>query len=507
MTLPLSHPLWSIAEVVREVMKQSADDRGALAQCARVSRAFSEPALEVLWQELSGLDQLLGLLPTSFRKVLRGQSDGDASDDDIDNNFGLNDTTLVLVDAIRDKEWARLIHYARWVRVYTTMKSDKIDGLATAILLEKLQGRPLLPRLTRLLWHRPFDLSTMLPLFLSPMLRSVSLDLLEGGVRRIFHEVGHEPTAPEYAYGTALQLIRARAPRLRDVELFTSAFPCSINQLRNFDGIDSLSLHLIQNEALVLELCSTLPHLRKLIIRLARRFRPASPPPHIPEFTLPSLTLLDLNGHPLATVNLISAINAPKLHAVYLAFEAREEPWKRCIELVISRFGSSLRKFTADIEDIYDDSQQVPFSFHEWFSPLYALRKLIEFKVDSHFETEFDVTAEDVENMVTAWPKLRALGVPPVHPQSSALPITALQTIAAKCPRLELLTLPAPHYEPLVKAKAICVRPQSSMKDILFLGLRWPTEVHKRCMAYVKKLFPRATTIRFEEDYDSEDEG
>ncbi len=63
------HPLWSIAEVVREVMKQSADEQDTLAQCARVSRAFSEPALEILWERQEGLEILFRVLSSSIEMV------------------------------------------------------------------------------------------------------------------------------------------------------------------------------------------------------------------------------------------------------------------------------------------------------------------------------------------------------------------------------------------------------------------------------------------------------
>ncbi|KAI0356990.1 hypothetical protein OH77DRAFT_1519902 [Trametes cingulata] len=505
MAYPLAHPLWSIAEVVREVMKQSADDPGVLTQCARVSRAFSEPALEVLWEKLWGLDRLLALLPSSFKKVSRGLS-GDSEDDD-DDAFGFTRTTFVLVDSIKDEEWARVAHYARLVRTYTS-KYEKVDGLATAVLLEKLQGQPLFPRLKYLSWHRPYDLSALLPLFLSPMLRSISLDLLEGGIRRFYHDKGTDPTPSEYAYGTALQMIRSRAPQLEDVELFTSAFPCSINRLRDFEGVQSLNLHSVRNEGLVLEICSSLPHLKKLNLQLARRYRPEPPPSHLPERTLPSLTRLDINGAPLATVNILASISAPNLRSTYLAFEAVEEQWKRCIELLVSRFGSSLRQINGDLDDVYDEPERDPFSFHEWFSPLYALRKLVGIRFDSRFETAFDITANDVDNMATAWPKLRVLGIPTVQTRPSALPITSLQTIAEKCPRMELLIFPVPHHWPLDRAKAFPVRTQQlSMKEIRFLGGHWPLSVYGRCMAYVQRLFPCADTIRFEEDFsDTEDE-
>ena len=64
-----SHKIWTIVEVVREVMKQCREHEleGTLASCARVSRAISEPALEVLWEELDGLHGLFALLSSSMR--------------------------------------------------------------------------------------------------------------------------------------------------------------------------------------------------------------------------------------------------------------------------------------------------------------------------------------------------------------------------------------------------------------------------------------------------------
>ena len=48
-------------------MEQNAENEGTLATCARVSHTFSEPALEVLWRELFGLDRLLSILRKSVK--------------------------------------------------------------------------------------------------------------------------------------------------------------------------------------------------------------------------------------------------------------------------------------------------------------------------------------------------------------------------------------------------------------------------------------------------------
>lgn len=63
------HPLWSLTEMVCEVMGRL-HDRHTLTSCARVSRGLSDPALQVLWKEIKGLQGLFSLLPTSFQKVL-----------------------------------------------------------------------------------------------------------------------------------------------------------------------------------------------------------------------------------------------------------------------------------------------------------------------------------------------------------------------------------------------------------------------------------------------------
>lgn len=62
--------MWSISEIVREIMKQSADRQEALASCARVARAISGPALEVLWEELIGVEHLFSLLKTSVKRII-----------------------------------------------------------------------------------------------------------------------------------------------------------------------------------------------------------------------------------------------------------------------------------------------------------------------------------------------------------------------------------------------------------------------------------------------------
>lgn len=75
-----THRIWSISEVIREIMRQNEGSPDALASCTCVSRAFSENALEVLWEDPRGLKPLFSLLSKSI-KVLEDDSSLDGQTD------------------------------------------------------------------------------------------------------------------------------------------------------------------------------------------------------------------------------------------------------------------------------------------------------------------------------------------------------------------------------------------------------------------------------------------
>lgn len=387
---------------------------------------------------------------------------------------------------------------------------DIFDGLAAAVLIQKLNGRALFPRLKHLVWKRPFDgaASTLLVLCLSPMLRSVHLDLLEGGIGRFRHSSRTGPTAAEYAYGTALQLIHSHAPKVEDVQLWTSGFPCSVARLREFDNLSVLTLRQVVDVALVFDVCSSLPLLRKLDMYVARPDGPGPDPvpPPILEFTHSGLTSLELNAPPLVALAALEATYAPSLRSLGLLFEAYEDTWRRCTELIATRFADSLRRLDLEVEDSYQDPD-IPTSLHDWFSPLYALRDLRVVGISSHFETRFAITANDVQAMATAWPQLRELRLPTVQDEPlQELPITLLEVIVTRCLRLKILTFPLPHHAPLEAGGEIPVPAEKArVEEVRLFGGSWPPNMHERCMAYLERLFPQARTILFDEDFEDDD--
>ncbi|KAI0327507.1 hypothetical protein GY45DRAFT_1363252 [Cubamyces sp. BRFM 1775] len=491
-----AHHVWAIAEVVREIMKQNAFDPETLAHCARASRVLSDPALEVLWEYQTGLERVLGLLPSSFRKVSAGHEDF---------LLGTSRQCFVLYDAIRDEEWARMLRYTCLVRSFRS-GGERVDGLATAVLFERLNGQPLFPKLRRLTWKSSTEGSAILPLFFSPMLSCVSLDLLSDE-ERFDHQTSAIPTAVDYAYRTALAILYSRAPNVKDIGLSTSGFHCSVERIANFHRLHSLNLGPVRDPGPILELCGSLPHLTHLTLDIANHSGTNPTPPQLPETFLGPLKQLFLSGPPKTAVLFLEAVKAPSLSLLDIRFEVAADLWKHCLEVIPARFGASLRHFTAGVEDGIDDGEK--FSFHDWFSPLYAIRDLRRVHVDSLYDTSFKIVAQDLDNIASAWPKLRSLSLPHSleDDRSSAFPITALQPLAAKCPHLRTLIIPLPQHAPLAGSTLPPVSVhQTSLEEICLPLGQWPPDMRERCITYLTSLFPRAETVLLDEEFGDMDD-
>jgi len=59
------HRALCISDIIIPIF-QLVDEKSTLAQCARTSRFFSDPALDELWKQLESTRPLEALLPTIF---------------------------------------------------------------------------------------------------------------------------------------------------------------------------------------------------------------------------------------------------------------------------------------------------------------------------------------------------------------------------------------------------------------------------------------------------------
>ncbi|KAI0719806.1 hypothetical protein C8T65DRAFT_635215 [Cerioporus squamosus] len=492
-----AHPVWSIAEVVRAVMEQNADNAKTLASCARVSHAFSEPALEVLWRELVNLDRLLSILRKS---VNRTQTTLDNLPDHPIKRY-------VISGPIDDNEWSRFQYYANLVRSYTT-HSERMDGIFSATLLDKLEGKPLLPRLTSLHWAKQDEFSSAFLLFLSPMLRSVHIDFISFGGAT---PVGSEPLPEDLTTAAALRLVHSRAPAVEGLEM-QACHMCSLDPVPGFVHLRSLKIIQSKDPRIWEKIAGSLPALQELDVHMttqsldedilrARR---------LPEARFGQLTRLGLMADPRMVPIVLELLHAPSLKHLHLQMVLKDHLCVRACEIAASRFAQSLRALVLELDDDYHNL--APRAFGALFSPLYALRDLDDVTLGMRFETDIVVTADDVARMTEAWPNLQHLKLPftvepePEFESDPRMPVTALETFARRYPKLEGLVMPIPDPAPLadLDLAAVPAYPHRLSRLHLVSG-EWPEDMVEKGLLYIKRLFPNAD-VWFDADLDFDDD-
>ncbi|TFK81958.1 hypothetical protein K466DRAFT_666808 [Polyporus arcularius HHB13444] len=483
LSLSEAHPVWSIAEVVREVMEQNADSAKTLASCARVSHAFSEPALEVLWRELVGLDRLLSILRKSVVRTHMPLED-------------LPDMRIkryIISAPIDDKEWTRFQYYANFVRSYTT-DSERMDGIFTATLLDKSEGKPLLPRLTFFKWAKQDEFSSAFLLFLSPMLRFVHLNFFSYGGST---PVGSQPLPEDLTTAAALRLVHGRAPALDTLQI-QACHICSLDPVPGFAHLRSLQITQSKDPRIWEKIAGSLPALQSLTVYMTTQSLDEDilRAKRLPEARFGQLTQLEFMADARMVPIVLDLLHAPCLRHLHLQMELKDHLCVRACEIVASRFAQSLRSFELELDDDYDDTS--PREFGALFSPLYALRELVDVQLAIRFDTEIVVTVDDIARMAEAWPNVQHLKLPFTaypedEPEVPRMPITALETFARRCPKLEGLVMLIPDPWPLADLDLATVPSYSNRLSRLHLvSGGWPQDMVEKGKLYFKHLFPNA---------------
>ncbi|KAH9939241.1 uncharacterized protein BXZ73DRAFT_43729, partial [Epithele typhae] len=496
----MAHPVWSIAEVVREVMYQSLGDRRTLVSCAQVSRAISEPAVEVLWETLRGIGRLLALLPSSVKRIT-GQ--------DNDTQLPFKHYVCAICGDIKDEEWARLLFYANLVRRYTTF-GERIDGITTAVLVAKCGGRALFPRLTMISWFHDMEYSSYFIVLLgSPLLAHLNLNFSTDYSPVATTFLVDDPA--DYTIAAGLRLVHMQCPHIRTIDIHASRLP-SVNSLGRFASLHKLTLRSIKDFAVIGAACGSLPHLKSL--EVASFVPPEAPPPHIPAISLPSATELSLTGTSDLVAAILEATHAPRLASVSiitLGFPSYHPPapdavvaLMRITTAIGARFAQTLRHVTLegygddDDNDDDDDEPRPPTTqaFRPLFAPLYAAGALERLAVVFDFESALTLAPGDLADAARAWPGLRSIKLPFDSRVPPTYPITDLEALARGCPRLVNVLLPLPNAAPLGDVEEVramsgldgCV---NEVSRVWLPGEDWMPETRARCAAYLRRIFPK----------------
>ncbi|KAH9948974.1 hypothetical protein B0H21DRAFT_197184 [Amylocystis lapponica] len=216
-------------------------NRHTLAQAVRVCKAFSDPALSVLWRHLP-IPRPLYMLFMCLRNI---QHDGDnATDGDIPQ-----------YDLARFQRYARRIRSIKYCPA--SMEVNNINYVYPFVA-RGLNVECLMPCLTSLHWEQDSADDTSITTLLSPSLRSLHLDfyLVSGGCER--------PIALEML----LQSIFQGCPSLQDVSMTSLYAPpkpfafAALQRLRKVELLDC-SLLVIWH---VFQALSTVPTLVHLVL-------------------------------------------------------------------------------------------------------------------------------------------------------------------------------------------------------------------------------------------------
>ncbi|EJU03855.1 hypothetical protein DACRYDRAFT_106013 [Dacryopinax primogenitus] len=437
------HPVLSIPELVQEIFQHLESDHTALGRLASVCRDFWQPACEVHWRKVYGVERLLKLLPEEYQVELR-ECSGWA--------FRIpseQDTERVRLYAAFIQEV--VIHpgrppYARG-DVLNPRRTLERRGLPMLMLLRPFG--PAFPNLVRLHAISETDDSLCtLSRLLSPTLRSLYIHTIQGD---------------NFMVGHFLRAIPVNAPSLQTLEveaLGALSKESEASLLQAARHVSKLSLQAVNPSDAFFRNLAQNNRLRSLVVEftLARTspievWRPGT-------FDL----LEEFEGEALSaprTLRLLRAMDMPQLQRLKLTIgtvprdevaqeEAHHQPAEpRSVHLIMEKIASFVQLRTLRIVLPNLDDHRLTLSA-AIFLPLAACKRLQLFQlIDRSEEEGFDsvFVAWDDQHLMTlldSWPELHTLHLECSNAQAPRTQLTpgVLLSMAERCPQLRSVRMP-----------------------------------------------------------------
>ncbi|KAI0333314.1 hypothetical protein GY45DRAFT_328476 [Cubamyces sp. BRFM 1775] len=400
-----------------------------LANLARTCRAFSEPALDTLWRRMDRLAPFIFVFS--------------CAEEVTSDLFGLPEYRLR--GEASEAEWNRFLKYTRLVRelyLRPFLGYQQLSDGSMRYLLERLEGRPLFPRLQVLhsldVSHGGFDRRSAL---LYSGLRVLSLSMM-------FHF--RQPTSD--VIPRALETVHTASPELttlilaveegQDIEIGVDALATIVS----FRCLRELHLRrtLYLNYASLVQLANL-----ELLERVSAGLRfDDAPPSHTACFR--AVHDLDLRGSSEALTAFFAHFTIPGLQTLAI------NPTVHDLDVILSSAMADLfdrvpRTITSLLleqgwmsnRDAPNLSTQTP-TLVDMLQPLLQFRLL--HRVEINFEYLPPVDDGCIKSMLEAWPNLTHLAIAPGRPYPSEtfrLPtMNSLVLAATTYPKLEQLHLP-----------------------------------------------------------------
>ncbi|KAF8992676.1 hypothetical protein BDQ17DRAFT_197937 [Cyathus striatus] len=433
MSSPSNFPL--IPEIIKLIFEQLATDEYTLASLARTCRVFEDPALDVLWRELSdGFYQLVKCLPAHVWE----------EDEREDIQY------VVLKQPIASADCFRFTYYARRVRRYTFNPESSVQvdaSIYQALQLVMPCGEKLLPNVQKLTWDCEENTLPFIHMFLGP--RLIKIDFV---LSLILSPLELSLISAVYEHCPLLESVSISFPSsIRDV--------LPISHIRKAVEIMSSSIHKWEKlRSLVVETLtysaflevSRLPRLEELVMQHCEFDVDTSH--STPRGGFPMLKSLKALACFRASdcISMMKAMDDSQLHSLTVVFAKviTSASWKQvfltlaqhCCHDSLSDIVFWDRMFFPSVEILTHTRQEmVNFGALE---PLLAFFNLQSFRLEVTKGIYFSDPSE-IKKIATSWPKVQVLKLKPRFfsrgDEPSSITVVDLLTFVEHCPRLTQL--------------------------------------------------------------------
>ncbi|KAI0312396.1 hypothetical protein OF83DRAFT_1176675 [Amylostereum chailletii] len=433
------HHVLLIDEILRSVFAHVDDDANrnavldAFARLAVVCRAWKDPALDVLWESLSSMDPLFALLPSVSR----------SSD------------SFTIADAPSPAVLANF--YAHASRVRSVQYSARLSPRIPPTLLSHLAlGGPfILPSLAsvRLNLSDPLKRALPAPLFLSPNLRTLSIDIGFGRKAATTH-----PGESLCAYVDAVARL---APSLHHLSLRGRVGERVLDTVATLRGLRTLSLCVgADMSPRTLAAVGEFPQLKGLRVQLDGMDVDELHDALDGSERFAALERLEVRGAPAALEALIACFPTGGSHLKTVELESDLKPrsvdsWTTVFALLADKAADSLQALTVESHTSFCEMPDLaqPPKLHFTLGTLAPLAKvagLRRFALDASIPA--DVNDADLATVARWWPAIEHLGLwtrpveafdyPTYFTMQPRATLASLPVFAQLCPALRVLSVP-----------------------------------------------------------------
>ncbi|KAG6819908.1 hypothetical protein H0H93_007545, partial [Arthromyces matolae] len=457
-----------------------------LAVLARTSRSFYDSAIQYLWSDIIGVSRLVKCMP-----------------DDLWEQMGFVPDTQVpkvaLKRAIVRTDWPRFKAHARHVRKFQGLGPEAEEDLDVSdfhsLCFSAYDDPNIFPKLKSIQWNYGDPaLYTVLPIFLSPQITSISF-------------VGAELLHPLLSLVSTLP---SRCPNVRDIdfsELRYDTVPNGIEiistTLQSWSNLSSLTLRKITPFAFLY--LSLLPQLKDLNLKFCDTWNDRPFPFELPNAwgvgPFPALLSLVLECRDvkfcLKILSYASMSCSRSLASLDLRFHTMASPleWKAAMEAIKIAFPSlSSLSFSAEVLLAPENPE---FVKEEHLRPLYALTNLTTLDMLG----PFDLGNDDVISIGRALPRLKDLTISQDRSEASTrVTITILEELLRVCPCLVSLHLV---FDSIASCPIGANRKISGSLHKLFIsGGAVGQRAISSIAAYISDVAPNLESISYVGDYD-----